>query len=52
LISLKVSGDESVFLLPGMDMFTASNVAERVVPPISERPVVTGRHNQRQCQLV
>jgi diguanylate cyclase (GGDEF)-like protein len=37
----RLGGDEFAFLLPETDMFTASNVAERVRLTISERPVIT-----------
>jgi diguanylate cyclase (GGDEF)-like protein len=37
----RLGGDEFAFLLPEADMFTASNVAERVRLTISERPVIT-----------
>lgn len=37
----RLGGDEFIFLLPETDMFTASNVAERVRQTVAERPVVT-----------
>jgi diguanylate cyclase (GGDEF)-like protein/PAS domain S-box-containing protein len=37
----RLGGDEFTFLLPETDMFTASNVAERVRQTVAERPVVT-----------
>ena len=35
----RLGGDEFTFLLPETDMFTASNVAERVRQTVAERPV-------------
>jgi diguanylate cyclase (GGDEF)-like protein/PAS domain S-box-containing protein len=37
----RLGGDEFTFLLPETDMFTASQVAERVRNTVAERPVVT-----------
>ena len=36
----RLGGDEFPFLLPETDMFTASNVAERIRQTVAERPVV------------